>query len=327
MRVFLTGGTGFIGGEVARRLRARDDQVRVLVRDPGRARRLEELGCELVRGHVVDGEAVGRGLAGCEAAIHGAAIYEVGVPASRHAAMWETNVRGTETVLRAALEAGTQKVLYISTVATFGNTAGAVVDEEYGHPGDSYTSFYEETKVRAHEVARGLIGEGLPCVIVQPGMVYGPGDRSDLGRLLDRFREGKLPALPFPGLGGNIVHRDDVAEGILLALDAGRPGEAYVLGGELGTMRDLIETAGRVSGRRPPRLVLPTWIVKAIAPLGPLLGPALGFPPNLREAIRSADGVTFWARDDKARGELGYRPRGLEQGLRDTLAAEAPKTS
>jgi nucleoside-diphosphate-sugar epimerase len=290
------------------------------VRDPARAAGLEELGCELVRGDVVHAETVREALEGCDAAIHAAAIYEVGVRKSRHPAMRETNVRGTETVLRAALDAKTPKVVYVSTCAAFGNTRGRVVDEAYVHPGGRYTSYYEETKVRAHEIARRLIDEGLPCVIVQPGMVYGPGDRSDLGRLLDRFLAGRLPALPFPELGGNLVHRDDVAAGILLALDAGTPGEAYVLGGQIGTMRDLIETAARVSGRRPPRFVLPSWLVKATAPLGPLVAPPLGFPPNLREAIRSTEGVTFWGTHAKAERELGYRPRTLEDGMRDTVA-------
>jgi nucleoside-diphosphate-sugar epimerase len=320
VEVFLTGGTGFIGGEVARRLRERGDAVRALVRDPARAARLEDLGCELVRGDVAHAETVRRALEGCDAAIHAAAVYEVGVRKSRHPAMRETNVLGTEVVLRAALEARTPKAVYVSTCAAFGNTRGRVVDETYVHPGGAYTSYYEETKVRAHELARRLIAEGLPCVIVQPGMVYGPGDGSDLGRLLERFLGGKLPALPFPELGGNLVHRDDAAAGILLALDRGRPGEAYVLGGQIGTMRDLIETAARVAGRRPPRFVLPAWLVKAAAPLGPLVGPPLGFPPNLREAIRSAEGVTFWASDEKARRELGYRPRPLEQGLREAVA-------
>ena len=120
----------------------------------------------------------------------------------------------------------------------------------------------------------------------------------------------------------NLVHVDDVADGILLALDRGEPGESYVLGGEMTTMRELIDTVGRVAGRKPPSRALPTAVLKAIAPVGPLVGKLMGQPPNLRELISSADGVTFWAKHDKAIAELGYSPRGLEQGLRDMLAAE-----
>ena len=129
---------------------------------------------------------------GCDAAIHGAAMYEVGIPESEHQAMYEANVIGTENVLRAALEAKLGKVVYISTVGAFGNTKGQVVDEAYEHPGTAaITSYYEETKVEAHRLAKRLIAEeGLPCVIVQPGGVYGPDDHSALGRQMNQFLAG-----------------------------------------------------------------------------------------------------------------------------------------
>jgi dihydroflavonol-4-reductase len=245
------------------------------------------------------------------------------VPKSRHAAMYEANVLGTERVLRAALELRTPKVVYISTVAAFGNTAGQVVDESCRHPGASYTSYYEETKAKAHELARRLIEEeGLPCVIVQPGGVYGPEDHSALGNMINQVLKGRLPLIPFPDAGYNLVHVEDVAVGVLLALDRGRPGEAYVLGRQITTMREFLQTVARVAGKREPRRALPTVLIKASAPFGPVVGPVLGLPPNLREMIRSSDGVTFWARHDKAKAELGYSPRSLEPGLRDMLAAE-----
>ena len=95
-----------------------------------------------------------------------------------------------------------------------------------------------------------------------------------------------------------------------------------MLGGQITTMRELIETLGRVAGRKPPRRTLPTGVMKAMTPIGPVVGKVMGQPPNLSELISSADGVTFWAKHDKAMEELGYSPRGLEQGLRDMLAAE-----
>ena len=169
MRVFVTGGTGFIGGQVVRKLRERGDEVRALVRSPDKGQALADLGCELVSGTLSNKDAIGAGMQGCEAAIHGAAVYEVGIPESEHRAMYEANVLGTENVLRAALDAKVPKVVYISTVAAFGNTHGEVVDETYEHPGGSFTSYYEETKVEAHRLAKRLIAEeGLPCVIVQP---------------------------------------------------------------------------------------------------------------------------------------------------------------
>jgi len=323
MRIFVTGATGFIGGRVAAKLRERGDEVVCLVRSPEKARDLVASGCELVEGDLGDAAAIADGMSGCDAVIHGAAIYAVGIPKGEQAAMFDANVGGTERVLRAAIERTIPKVVYISTVAAFGNTHGQVVDETYQHPGTDYTSCYEETKVKAHQLARRLIDEeGLPCVIVQPGGVYGPGDHSAVGETMKQFMSGRLPLIPFPDLGFNMVHIDDVADGVLLALDRGRVGEAYVLGGQITTMREAIETLARVSDRKAPRRAMPTGLLKALTPVGPLVGKLMRQPPNLAELISSADGVTFWARHDKAIGELGYSPRGLEQGLRDTLAAE-----
>ena len=321
MRVFLTGATGFIGGAIARALRARGDDVRALVRSPEKAKDLDAAGVELVAGSLSDRDAIRSALEGCDAAIHNAAVYEVGIKKSERPAMYEANVVGTENVLGAALEAKTPKVLYTSTVGIFGNTQGEIVEEGYEHRGD-YSSYYEETKVLAHRVAERLIHQGLPCVIVQPGGVYGPEDHSAVGDLLERFVAGKLPAMVFGDLGFNLVHRDDVVAGVLLALDRGAPGQAYVLGGEVTTMRGMIETAAQIVDRKPPRMNMPVFFLRMSQPLGPLVGPALGFPPNFGELISASDGVTYWARHDKAVRELGYSPRSLEQGLRDTLAAE-----
>ena len=323
MRVFLTGATGFIGGQIARQLRARGDDVVALVRDRARAGELEELGCELIEGDLGATDAIVAGLQGADAAIHNAAIYKVGIPKSEHRLMYEANVRGTETVLRAALDAGTPKVVYVSTIGAFGNTHGEVVDESYEHAGKSFTSYYEQTKYEAHQIAKRLIAdEGLPAVIVQPGGVYGPHDHSAIGTQINQFLAGRMPMIAFPDAGFNMVYVEDVAAGILLALDRGEVGEAYVLGGEITTMRGLIEAVADVAGKRAPKRALPTPMLKAMTPVGPLVGKMMGQPPNLRELISSADEVTFWARDDKARAQLGYAPRDLATGLRETLAAE-----
>jgi dihydroflavonol-4-reductase len=323
MKVFVTGGTGFIGGQVVRALRSRGDEVVALVRNPQKGKTLRDIGCDLDGGSLSDEDAIREGMRGGDAVIHGAAVYEVGIPKDQHQAMYEANVLGTERVLRAALEERIPKVVYISTVAAFGNTRGRVVDETYQHPGSEFTSYYEETKVKAHQIARRLIDdEGLPCVIVQPGGVYGPGDHSAVGTQINQFLAGRMPLIPFPDLGFNMVHVDDVAAGVLLALDEGKAGEEYVLGGQITTMREAIETLARVAGKKAPKRALPTPLLKAMTPIGPVVGKLMGQPPNLSELISSADGVTFWAKHDKAMEQLDYSPRGLEQGLRDTLAAE-----
>ena len=321
MRVFLTGGTGFIGGEVARRLRERGDAVRALVRDPARAAHLEALGCELFEGDLSDEARLAEGCRGAGAVVHCAAVYAVGVPESRRAELVDANVGGTERVLGAALSEGVPRAVYVSTVAVFGDTRGEVADESWQRTTSTFTSVYEETKACAHRRAQQIASRGLPLVTVQPGVVYGPGDPSTFGELVNQLLDGKLPALPFPDLGVTPVHRDDVAAGVLLALDKGVPGESYVLAGEPVRMRELVAELADVAGRRPPRLTVPTPLLRALAPAGRVVGPALGFPPNLRELISSSDGVTFWARGDKARDELGWESRPLREGLQTLVAA------
>jgi nucleoside-diphosphate-sugar epimerase len=321
MRVFLTGGTGFIGGAVAQKLRERGDEVVALVRTPAKATALTAAGVEVAAGDLGDEQAITAAITGCDALVHSAAVYEVGIPAKARPAMYQANVEGTRRVLEAALAAGVSRAVYVSTVGIFGNTHGQLVDESYKHPRESYTSYYEETKLQAHDIALEVAGRGLPLVIVQPGGVYGPNDPSTLGENLARVAKGKLPAVPFPDFGMTMVHRDDVADGILIALDKGRPGESYVLTGEALRMRELIDRVSRTAGKRAPRLNMPTWLIRASAPLGPVMGPMMGFPPNFRELVRTSAGVTFWARADKARSELGWTPRPLDEGLVELVAS------
>ena len=324
VKVFLTGGTGFIGGEVVRQLRDRGDEVVCLARSPEKGKAVAALGCELVAGDLSDEAALRAGMEGCDAVIHAAAMYEVGIPAKQRPAMREANVVGTERVMEAALAAKVPRIVYVSTVGVFGNTHEKVVDETYEHPEGSFTSYYEETKLEAHKIVKRMIAErDLPAIIVQPGGVYGPGDTSQVADLLSEFFAGKLPLLPFPDLGICMSHVEDIAGGVLLALDKGKLGEIYVISGPATTMRGAIEAVAEVSGRKAPKRDLPTPLMKALIPIGPLVGKMMGQPPNLRELISSADGVTFWASYEKAERELGYSPRGLEEGMRQTLAADA----
>jgi dihydroflavonol-4-reductase len=320
VRVFLTGGTGFIGGHVARQLRARGDDVVALVRSPGKAGSLREIGCELVEGDLSSDVAIRSGISGCDALIHAGAVYKVGIPKSEHAAMYESNVRGTERVLDAAIDAGIPRIVYVSTCGVFGDSHGRLVEEGYKRDTD-FPSEYERTKTLAHELAEDRIAKGGPIVIVQPGGVYGPGDHSEIGNMIEQVSNGKLPAKALADAGFMFCHVEDIAAGIVLALDKGKLGDSYVLAGDQGRIGELIDKVAELAGRKPPRFTVPTPVLKALAPLGPVIGPAMGFPPNLAELIRSSDGVTYWATDAKARRELGFAPRGLDSGLRETVAA------
>ena len=292
-----------------------------LVRDPGRAPHLAELGVELVRDDLSDVGATTENLKGTDGLIHAAGSYRIGIPRSEHGRMWDANVGTTTRVLDAAEAAGVPRIVYVSTVNVFGNTGGEVVDESYERPKDGFLSYYDETKYEAHQVARDRIARGAPIVIVQPGGVYGPGDHSEIGNMIDQASSGKLFAYMFPETGFNLVHVDDVADGIILAYERGEVGQSYVLGGEIATMRGLVDKTAEIAGRKPPKRDLPVGVLKAVAPAGPVIGKIMGFPPNFKELISVSDGVTYWAKDDKARERLGYSPRDLDTGLRQTLAA------
>jgi nucleoside-diphosphate-sugar epimerase len=321
MRAFITGATGFIGGRVARKLRARGDAVVALVRTPAKAGHLADLGCELIEGDLSDVDALGKGMAGADSVFHIAAAYKVGIWESECEEMRVANVTGTENVLRFAVDEGVERVLYVSTIGYFGNTRGQVVDETFTRTDLDWLTCYDETKYRAHEVAARFIADGAPVVIAQPGGVYGPDDPSDLGMLFARIKSGWLKVSVMPGVGFNFLHVDDASDGIILAHDKGRIGESYVLGGQIATLGDLIAGVARAYGRKPPSRELPVPLIKRSALVWKYLAPLLGFPPNLKELVKASDGVTYWATDDKARRELGYSPRTLEVGLQDLAAS------
>ncbi|MGZ4197844.1 MAG: NAD-dependent epimerase/dehydratase family protein [Solirubrobacteraceae bacterium] len=320
MKAFVTGATGFIGGHVARRLRDRGDDVVALVRSPAKAGTLRELGCELVQGDLSDDDAIARATAGCDAVFHIGAMYKVGIPKSEHPAMYDANVLGTQRVIDAATETQVARIVYVSTGNVYGNTRRKVVDEDYERPQPpEFLSYYDETKYMAHKVAADRIAKGAPVVIAMPGGVYGPDDPSELGNLIDQTRTGKLKMRMFPDSGFNFVYVEDLADGILAVHDRGKIGESYNLAGQQGTLGDLIDKAAALVGREPPRVTLPPAAMKLAIPIGPLVGKVMGFPGNLGELIRTSDGVTFWMTDQKARSELGFAPRDLDTGLRQTL--------
>jgi nucleoside-diphosphate-sugar epimerase len=209
--------------------------------------------------------------------------------------------------------------VYVSTGNVFGDTKGQVVDETYERNVDEgFLSYYDETKYRSHALVEERIAKGAPIVVVLPGVVYGPGDHSEIGNLIDQLRTGKLKLRMFPDAGYNFVFVEDVADGIVLAYDKGQIGESYLLGGQVGTMDDLYNATADALGKQPPKLAMPVALAKASAPLGPVIGPLMGFPPNMRELVKTSD-VTITFRDDKARRELGYDGRPLAAGIPETV--------
>lgn len=321
MRVVVTGGAGFIGRPVVARLAARGDEVIALVRDPERAAHLKAAGVSLVASDLRSVPALTEQMRGADAAIHGAGVYRIGIRPRERPEMWEANVGATERVLDAAIAAGVPRIVYISTNNVFGDTHGTKPDETYQRaPAEGFQSFYDETKFRAHQVAQQRIGAGAPILIVQPGQTYGPHDHSLASSQLQLAHAGRLRYLAFPESGLAWVHVEDLADAIVAAVDRGRIGEAYSLAGDCRTMAASVAVAARVGGQRPPRLTVPTRLLRLIAPINDRIGGLPGLPANLAETIRAGDRVTYWASHDKASAELGFHPRSLEQGVRDTWA-------
>ena len=321
MKSFVTGGAGFLGSAVVRRLLDRGDEVVGLARSDAAATTLTRLGALPVRGDITDAGTLGQLLIGVDAVFHIAADYRVGIKESEHEAMFRTNVDGATIVLDAAITAGVQSIVYVSTVGVFGNTRGKVVDETYERPDRDFLSYYDATKYMAHRVAVARQAAGAPLVIAQPGAVYGPGDHSELGAQIDQAARGKYSIRAFEELGLTMGYIDDVADGVVLTQAGGTPGETYVLGGEVTRLGAIVDTVADLTGNKRARIKLPSTVFSAARPFGGLVGRFTGTGPNLHEVIRASKDVTYWASSAKAERVLGYAPRSLEQGLRDLLAA------
>jgi dihydroflavonol-4-reductase len=317
LRVVVTGGAGFVGAAVVHGLRSRGDQVVALVRDAERATRIADTGAELAEDDLSDVARLTETLRGADAVVHAAGSYRIGIPKSERGAMWDANVGTTTRMLDAAEAAGTPRFIYVSTGNVYGNTHGNVVDETYRRDlAEGFFSWYDETKYGAHEVAEQRIRGGSPVVIVLPSQVYGPGDRSGFGGQLQLANAGRLRYRALDDVGVALVHADDLAAGIVAALDGGRAGESYNLAGPNTTLGDAIALMARISGREPPMVRIPTALLRLSTPLGGLVG-----QPNLGELISASDGVTYWLSAEKATTELGFAARDLETGLRDTFGA------
>jgi nucleoside-diphosphate-sugar epimerase len=318
--VFVTGGAGFIGGATVRQLRERGDDVTAAVRDPSRATVLRDLGVDLVANDLGSVATLRVGMDTSDSVIHLAGSYRVGIRAGEHPAMYEANVAVTERVLDAAIAVGIPRIVAVSTANVLGNTHGRLVDETYQRdPADGYLSYYDETKVLSHRIAEARIANGAPVIIAMPGTTYGPGDHSAIGAQLRQAFEGTARAIAFGDLGISAVHVDDLAAGIIAALDGGRLGESYLLSGECLRLAEAMRIAARAGGRRPPQFRVPTGLLRAAVPVARAAS-RLGIGRfDLAEAIRAADGVTYWSSHAKATTELGYSVRPLRQGVIDAF--------
>jgi nucleoside-diphosphate-sugar epimerase len=317
MKYFITGATGFIGGRVAIQLVESGHEVIALVRSPQKAKHLTDLGVSIAEGDVTDKESLRKPMTGVDGIFHLAAWYKIG---ARDKSMAERiNVEGTRNVLEMMKELGIKKGVYTSTVAVFSDTKGKLVNETYRSNGP-HLSEYNRTKWLAHyEVAEPMMKAGLPLVIVQPGVVYGPGDTSAVGETFKQYLQGRLPMLPAT-TAFCWAHVDDVARGHILAMEKGVPGESYILAGPPHTFVEAFELAEKITGVKAPRLRVNPAMLKLMSKFMGVIGAVVPLPETYTaESLRVAAGVTYLASNEKAKQELGYKVRPLEEGLQETL--------
>ena len=315
----VTGATGFVGSAVARTFAARGHALRLLVRRGSDRRNIAGLEAELVEGDLTDPDSLARAVAGCRFVAHVAADYRIWVPDP--AAMLAANVEGTRVLMRAALEAGVERVVYCSSVAALGLTGDATpADERTPVTRSKIIGTYKQSKFDAEQVLSDLVAtEGLPAVIVNPAAPVGPRDikPTPTGRMIADAAGGRMPAYVDTGL--NIVHVDDVAEGHALALERGVVGQRYILGGENLTMAALLALVDDVAGRRQRRVRLPVRALWPIALASEAAARITGGEPRVaRDHLRMARKTMFFS-SAKAEAELGYRARPARQAIADAI--------
>ena len=314
----VTGASGFVGAAVARALLAQGCKVRVLLRPQSDRRNIDGLDVEIRLGSLENTASLAAALEGCGALYHVAADYRLWV--RDEAPMMRANVEGTRLLMLAALDAGIERIVYTSSVATLGLSPGSIADETTPSTLGDMIGPYKRSKFLAEEAVRALIAERqLPAVIVNPSTPVGPRDvkPTPTGRMIVEAASGRMPAFVDTGL--NIVHVDDVAAGHLLAEERGRVGERYILGGENLSLAEILRRIAALTGRKPPSLSIPIPLIWPIALGAEAWGRVSGKEPFVTcDGLRMARKTMYFS-SAKAEGALGYRARPAQQALADAV--------
>ncbi|KVS77883.1 hopanoid-associated sugar epimerase [Burkholderia cepacia] len=317
--VLVTGASGFVGSAVARIAQQKGYAVRVLVRPTSPRTNVADLDAEIVTGDMRDEASMRAALRGVRYLLHVAADYRLWAPDPDE--IERANLEGAVATMRAARAEGVERIVYTSSVATLKVTsAGDPSDENRPLTAEQAIGVYKRSKVLAERaVERMIADEGLPAVIVNPSTPIGPRDvkPTPTGRIIVEAALGKIPAFVDTGL--NLVHVDDVAYGHFLALERGRIGERYILGGENLPLQQMLADIAQMTGRKAPTIALPRW------PLYPLaVGAEAVAKFTKKEPFVTVDGLRMsknkmYFTSAKAERELGFRARPYREGLRDAL--------
>ena len=319
-RVLVTGASGFVGSAVLRALEGRGLVLRALARASSSRVNLTGVDCEIVTGDMRHAGDMSRALDGVDALYHVAADYRLW--ARDPLDIIRANLDGTRAVMEAALARGVTRIVYTSSVATLRAPDSPVaVDETFPLAEGEGIGAYKESKVCAERLVERMIRDrGLPAVIVMPSTPIGPRDvkPTPTGRIVVEAAMGRIPAFVDTGL--NLVHVDDVAAGHLLAMEKGRIGERYILGGQDASLRDLLAEIARLVGRKPPTVNLPRAPLYPLAWAAEAMAQVTGKEPFVtRDALKMASHHMFFS-SAKAERELGYTARPYAEALVDALA-------
>lgn len=314
MTYLVTGATGFVGSHVVRRLLARGEPVRALVRPSSNLQALEGLEVERVYGDLRDPDSLRSALRGVDRVFHVAADYRLWAPSPRE--IYENNVAGTRNLLQAARAAGVSRIVFTSSVATIAVPRHDALPNEFTVTRlDEMIGHYKRSKFLAEHEARQAAKEGLPVVIVNPTTPVGPWDwkPTPTGKIVLDFLRGRMPVYLDTGL--NLVPVEDAAEGHLLAAEHGKIGERYILGGQNLTLKEILEALARLTGRPAPRLRLPYAVAFAAGAIENGLARILGREPMIPlDGVRMARHKMF-VDCRRAMDELGFRPTSVEAAL------------
>jgi dihydroflavonol-4-reductase len=314
MTTLVTGATGFVGWHVTRLLMERTGRVRVLVRPSSDLRTIERLNAERVCGDLRDPASLKKALEGVGQVFHVAADYRLW--AKNPDEIYQSNVGGTLNLIEASRQAGVQRFIYTSSVATIAVPAhGTLPDESTAAGLDQMIGHYKRSKFLAEQEVLKAAAGGFPAVIVNPTTPIGPGDwkPTPTGKIVVDFLNGRIPA--YVDTGFNIVAVEDVAEGHWLAATRGRVGERYILGERNTTLKEFLALTAAVSGRRAPKIRMPHAVAFAAGYADNLLAWILGREPHIpMEGIRMARHKMF-VDCSKATRELDFKPTGIKGAI------------
>ncbi|VVB10556.1 unnamed protein product [Arabis nemorensis] len=326
MKILVTGSSGYLGARLCHALLRRGYSVRALVRRTSDISDLpsqsEDDGFELAYGDVTDYRTLTDACFGCDIVFHAAALVEPWLPDPSK--FVSVNVGGLKNVLEAVKETKTiQKIIYTSSFFALGSTDGSVANENQVHSEKFFCTEYEKSKAAADKIALNAASEGVPIILLYPGVIYGPGKLTSSNMLakliIERFN-GRLPG--YIGNGNDrcsFSHVDDVVEGHIAAMEKGRLGERYLLAGENASFKLVFDMAALITGTKKPSFSIPLWVIEAYGWLSVLISRVTGKLPVISPPSVNVLRHQWSYSCDKAKLELGYNPRSLREGLEEML--------